>query len=114
MSDEVKAYILDFCAYDLEPLHLLLSAVIERQLCASANSVIPVLLVLVQDKFLECYHHSTRDGEEYHKIDNIKETDLAEYIRCHETEGFRDYPSPEQGGEYFFKTTTAGCQLIED
>jgi hypothetical protein len=112
MLDKLKAYILEFAAYDSEPLHLLISALIEKGLCESANRAVQPILELVQDNYLECYHHSCRGGDKYKAVDNLGPDALREYIKRNEKYNFENYPSPEEGGEYFFKTTSKGLKSI--
>jgi len=112
MVDKLKEYILEFAAYDLEPLHLLISALIERELCESARCVIRPILELVRDDSLECYRHSGRDGDTYEKMHILTEVELTKYIDCHNKQAFKSYPSPDEGGEYFLKTAAKGLEGI--
>jgi hypothetical protein len=114
MVDSIKAYILDFCAYDDEPLHILLSALMDEKLCKKANDAIPILLNLLQEGLIKCSYHSGWSGDKYRPVENLKEADLVEQIRILEKYNFTKYPKSAEGGEYFFKTTDIGLKLIED
>jgi hypothetical protein len=112
MLDNLKTYIIEFTAYDSEPLHLLISASIEKRLCESANCVVQPILELLKDNYLECYHHSCKGGDKYKAVYNLDQAALEEYIKRNEKHNFENYPSPEEGGEYFFKTTFKGLRPI--
>jgi hypothetical protein len=114
MEDKVKAYIISFAAYDSEPLHIVLSALIKEGLCESASCAIPAILELLQSKYIECYHHSGYSSDEYKRVNHLSEDALRDYIRQNEDEGFREYPTPEGGGEYYLKTTREGLQFADD
>ncbi|MBI4331766.1 MAG: hypothetical protein HY673_10845 [Chloroflexi bacterium] len=113
MIDKIKAYILDFAEYDKEPLHIILGALLEEKLSTNVRDAVAPLLQLLNDGYIECYHHSSWSGDPYVRIPHLKEADLMRYVDLHEPEGFQEYPDPEQGGEYFFRTTQKGHALLE-
>jgi hypothetical protein len=111
MREKIKQYILEYAAYDNEPFHLIISALLSEGLCKNANEIIPYIIELHKNGYLECYYHTCYSGNSYERIERIEEKDLEEYVSRNESQGFDEYP--EKGGEYFFKTTSLGEKLIE-
>ncbi|MEW6097265.1 MAG: hypothetical protein AB1567_12215 [bacterium] len=103
MREDIKRYILEYAAYDSEPFHLIISALLFEGLCKKANEIIPYIIKLQRDGYLECYYHTCYSGDSYKRIEKIKKSDLENYVYRNEPYGFDEYP--KEGGEYFFKTT---------
>ena len=112
--DNLKRYILEFTAFGKEPLHILFGALSESKMCDDPNYAIHPILQLVKAGYLECYHHSGWAGDEYEKCTNLTEENLERYINIHAPNKFKEYPGPEEGGEFLFVTTEKGRQLIPD
>jgi len=112
--DKVKEYIIKFALFEKEPLHIVFNAIIEEKIINKAYSAIQPILKLVREQHLECYHQSSRSRDEYEKHDNLTEAELIKYVKIHESQQFKEYPEPEEGGEYFLKTTEKGKLLLPE
>ena len=108
MLGKVKDYIVDFTLISEEPLHIILGAMLDEKIISDAREAIQPILELIQEGYLECL------GNEYEEHNNLTEDELIKYVKIHEPEKFEEYPSLEQGGEYFLQATDKGRQLFPD
>lgn len=119
--DNIKERTLYLCSGDYKSLHFLILALIEDNFLpgilidgkweVKIIDVIPILMELLQDSLLECYNFPSQSIDKYHKIDNLREEELVEYINI--KHDFIGQPDPVEGKDYYFKTTDAGLKIIE-
>lgn len=107
--NKIQLYILNYIAYDKEPLHLLISACLSDNICKTPYEIIKPLVDLLCEGFIESYHHSGFSGEPYKAVD-LREEELFSYINKNIKSGFESYPEDE--GEYFFHTSERGFRFV--
>ena len=112
--DNVKRYILEFVAFGNEPLHIIYGTLVDYKICENLDRATVSILQLLQEGYIECCHHSGWAGDGYKKYENLSKEDLYEYINIHKPQRFKEYPNPEEGGEYYFTITEKGRLLIPD
>ncbi len=112
MGKSISAYILDFCAYGEEPLHIVLASLLDQKLIANAADAVRSILHLLNDGHLSCNYHSDLPSDRYQEVPVLTEEHLRQYVERHEKRRFEDYPGPEDGGEYFLRTTGRGFELV--
>ncbi len=105
-------FILEFSSYDSEPLHILIDSAINSGLAMNPKEICNCLSNLCNKSYIECSWHSLEEFGEYIKIDALSLDQLIEYINKNRKFNFKEYP--KEGGEYFFKTTEAGIELIPE
>lgn len=105
------AFLLDYAAYDSEPLHLLISAALSGKAIGNAQEIVEPLIELFRNGYIEAYHHSGFSGDPYESLDELKKDNLFYYIERNINNGFTSYP--EKGGEFFFRTTDKGFELLK-
>ncbi len=108
-EEGIVKYIIEFTAYDLEPLHIIVSALISERLCESPKAVVECIVELVKKNYLVVYTHSGVSGAPYIKVDVINEEELFSDVE--KRNQFENYP---EGKEYFFRATDKGLSIIEE
>ena len=106
LSDSEK-YILDFAAYNEEPLHIIISAVSSR-MNLSPEKIVLIIIELASRDYLECMLDSGLSEESLKRINNNEEM-ILDYVKRNEKQGFSEYPEEE---EFYFKTTSKGWELL--
>jgi hypothetical protein len=108
-KEKIEKYILDFSAYDLEPLHIIVSSLISEGLCEDYKSAVASIVELVKKGYLLSYSHSGESGADYIKTEEIDENELNSELE--KRNQLETYP---EGKEYFFKTSKKGLTLTAE
>lgn len=112
MNKTVFWYILEFCLYDLEPLHIVLGALLSEKMIIDADEIIPLIIHSFKMNYIDLWWQSGYTKDDYEKVNTLTEDMLVSYIQKNIHNHFKKYPLPENGGEYFIKTTFSGEKLI--
>ena len=108
-KEKIEKYILEYAAYDLEPMHIIISALISEGLCENHKDAVGSIIELVKKGYLLAYSHSGESGAKYIKIEK-KDIDKL-YSDVEKRDQFNTYPG---GKEYFFKTSDEGMKFVEN
>jgi hypothetical protein len=90
-------YIIDYCQFDLEPLHLVISSALHDNVCRDRYDVINALIVAFNKKKVEIFRFM--DGR-YIKLNQIAEQKLFSYV-MNLSEDPKLITYPEIESEYF-------------
>ena len=110
--DKIHLSIVDYCAYDMEPFHLLFSAVTsEKEIPARPEHFVQALIELIEWGYIDTYYYAGKPGSTYLPVKGIKNSDLLSHLNRLIDFGIDSYPD---GGEYFFRTTEDAYRYVSD
>jgi len=114
MDNLTLIYMLEFCDYDKEPLHIVIDALLDDKLIEKAEDIIPLILDSFNRHYINCWWDTGKADDPYIRLNEIKKDDLENYVRNNKRYSFKRYPSFSDGGEYYIRTTDIGIKLVPD
>lgn len=108
--EEIKQYLVDECAYDSEPLHLLIRGALDHGIFGKPEEIVGPLCSLLSEGLVRAYEDSGTESDPYVLADGLTSEKLLSYVGANSSHGFSVFPEPE----YYIQTTENGWKFVSE
>ena len=104
-------YILNYCTYAEEPLHLIINSLIEENVGTNLKEIKSGIIDLIKKNEIIVFIYDKKN-EKYKKVNDFTEEKLEKYLNLNNKNNFKDYPHNYE--EIYIKTTEIGILQLKE